>query len=72
MTFDNAKLRRLVPAYAPRVTLERAARDIVAWHDADPSRRQVDADLDRLMDRLAASHRPDPGSDEAQAGLPTP
>jgi nucleoside-diphosphate-sugar epimerase len=52
MIFDNAKLRSLVPGYAPAVTLEQAAREIVAWHDADPARQQVDADLDGLMDNL--------------------
>lgn len=58
MTFDNTKLRRLVPGWVPRVTLEESARQIVAWHHADPARQQVDADLDALMDRLAADHRP--------------
>jgi nucleoside-diphosphate-sugar epimerase len=52
MLFDNAKLRSLVPGYAPAVTLEQAAREIVTWHDADPARQQVDADLDGLMDNL--------------------
>jgi len=57
MVFDTTKLRCLVPDYAPRVTLETAARQIVAWHDDDPSRQQVDGDLDALMDQLVTGHR---------------
>ena len=55
--FDNTKLRRVVPDYVARIPFEEGAREIVAWHDADPARREVDAAYDALADRLVAAHR---------------
>jgi nucleoside-diphosphate-sugar epimerase len=31
--------------------------EIIAWHDEDQSRQQLDADLDALMDKLSAEYR---------------
>jgi nucleoside-diphosphate-sugar epimerase len=56
--FDNAKLRALVPDFVATIPFSRGAREIVAWHDADPARRQVDERINDVMDRLVASHRP--------------
>ena len=58
LTFDNAKLRSVVPDYVATIPFERGAREIVAWHDEDPARQVVDARLDAIMDRLIATHRP--------------
>jgi nucleoside-diphosphate-sugar epimerase len=58
MVFDNAKLRAVVPDYVATIPFEVGAREIVAWYDEDPTRQRVDPDLDALMDRLAATHRP--------------
>jgi nucleoside-diphosphate-sugar epimerase len=55
--FDNAKLRALVPDYVASIPFSRGAREIVAWHDADPARRQVDERMSDLMDQLVDSHR---------------
>ena len=52
--FDNSKVRSVVPDYVATITLERAAREIVAWHDEDESRKRLDDDLDALMDKLSA------------------
>lgn len=57
MVFDTTKLRRLVPDFATTIRFEQGAREIVAWHDADPARRAVDARLDALMDDLVARFR---------------
>jgi nucleoside-diphosphate-sugar epimerase len=57
MVFDNTKLRSVVPDFEARVPFERGAAEIVDWFDADSARRSVDADLDSLMDRLAALGR---------------
>jgi nucleoside-diphosphate-sugar epimerase len=56
MVFDNSKLRSVVPGYRATIPFEQGAREIVAWHDADPARQQVDARLDAVMDKLAESH----------------
>jgi nucleoside-diphosphate-sugar epimerase len=50
--FDTSKLRRLVPDFVTTTRFDQGAREIVAWHDADPARRRVDPDLDSVMDRL--------------------
>lgn len=57
LIFDNSKLRSVVPDYVATITLERAAPEIIAWHDQDPARQKVNADLDTLMDKLAADFR---------------
>jgi nucleoside-diphosphate-sugar epimerase len=57
MIFDNSKLRSVVPDYVATITLEQVAPEIIAWHDEDPSRQQVDADLDALMDKLSEAFR---------------
>ncbi len=57
VTFDNSKLRSLVPGFTATTPFFRGAREIVAWHDADPARRRIDADMDALIERLARRHR---------------
>jgi nucleoside-diphosphate-sugar epimerase len=56
MVFDNAKLRGLVPDYRATIPFHQGAREIIAWHDADPSRQAVDPELDAVMDRLIEMH----------------
>jgi hypothetical protein len=58
MTFDNAKLRSVVPGYRAAIPFEQGAREIIAWHDEDPARQRVDPRLDTLMDKLISAHRP--------------
>ncbi len=50
MIFDNSKIRRLVPGFRAEIPFCRGAEEILAWYDAEPSRRVVDAQLDRLSD----------------------
>jgi nucleoside-diphosphate-sugar epimerase len=57
MVFDTTKLRRVVPDFQATIGFEQGAREIVAWHDADPARRQVDERMDRVMDQLVARFR---------------
>jgi hypothetical protein len=54
MLFDNAKLRRLVPGFAPQISLAAGAREIMSYHDADADagRRHADDDLSAAFDRL--------------------
>jgi nucleoside-diphosphate-sugar epimerase len=55
MLFDTAKLTRLVPGFAPRVSFAAGARAIIECHDADPARRKVSAALDAAFDRMLAT-----------------
>jgi len=59
MIFDNTKLRTVVPGYRATIPFEQGAREIVAWHDEDPSRRKVDARLDAVLDDLVSRFRVD-------------
>jgi nucleoside-diphosphate-sugar epimerase len=57
MVFDNSKLRSVVPDYRATIPFEQGAREIVGWHDGDPSRQALDARLDAVMDRLAEQYQ---------------
>ncbi|MEW2522006.1 NAD-dependent epimerase/dehydratase family protein [Actinacidiphila alni] len=52
MLFDTAKLRALVPGFAPEVSFAEGAREVLAHYDAHPELRSVDATLDRAFDAL--------------------
>lgn len=52
VVFDNSKIRRLVPDFAPTVGLHTSAREIVDWHDAHPELQRVDPAMEALFDRL--------------------
>lgn len=56
MVFDNSKLKALVPDYVATIPFEHGAREIVRWHDGDPSRRvvnsRVNATIEALLDRV--------------------
>jgi nucleoside-diphosphate-sugar epimerase len=57
MVFDNTKLRAVVTDFVATIPFEQGAREMIAWHDQEASRRAVDADANALMDRLVAAHR---------------
>ena len=57
VVFDNAKIRRFVPDYRPRVTFAEGMARSIAWFDADPARRTVNEESDRRIDRVIAAQR---------------
>jgi nucleoside-diphosphate-sugar epimerase len=59
MVFDNSKIKSLVPGWSASVPFWQGAREIIAWHDADPSRRRVDQQLDATMSRLVEIFDPE-------------
>jgi len=54
LVFDNSLVKRIVPGWSAPTAWAAGAREIVAWHDADPARRTVDAEVDAVLDRLVA------------------
>ncbi|WP_456286122.1 SDR family oxidoreductase [Microbacterium sp. JZ70] len=54
--FDNTRIKQLVPGWTATTPFAEGAREIVEWHRADPSRQEVDAELDAAFDRLIAKH----------------
>jgi nucleoside-diphosphate-sugar epimerase len=58
MIFDNSKIKRFVPDFAATIPFSQGAEEIIAWYDADPSRKTVDEELDRTMSRIISDWRP--------------
>jgi nucleoside-diphosphate-sugar epimerase len=54
VVFDNSKLRSVVPDFNPTTTFAQGAREIVAWYDADESRRTVHAAVNASFDAVIA------------------
>ncbi len=52
VVFDNTKIKRFVPDYCATVPFGQGVRQTMAWFDADPARRQVDAEADARFDKL--------------------
>ena len=59
MIFDNSKIKRLVPGFAATIPFARGAEEIMAWYNADPARRKVDAAFDSLIERILAAYQAD-------------
>jgi nucleoside-diphosphate-sugar epimerase len=55
MIFDNTKIKRSVPGFSATIPYAEGARETLAWYDADASRRNIDPQVDALMDRLVAA-----------------
>lgn len=55
MIFDNTKIKRLVPDFAATIPYSRGAAEVIAWHDADPARQQIDEAINRQFDDLIAA-----------------
>ena len=54
--FDNSKLRQVVPDYVATIPFETGAREIIAWHDEDPTRHRIDHAIDEAMNTLIARY----------------
>lgn len=52
--FDNSKIRRVVPEFAPRISFETGAEDVFDFYAHAPRELGRDASVDRLIDELAA------------------
>jgi nucleoside-diphosphate-sugar epimerase len=57
VVFDNAKIRRFVPDFRPRVTFAQGMARSIAWYDADPARRVIHAESDRRLEEVIAAQR---------------
>jgi nucleoside-diphosphate-sugar epimerase len=54
--FDNSKIRRFVPDFVATTRYRDGIRRTISWFDADPARRQVDAEAGASWDRLIAAY----------------
>jgi nucleoside-diphosphate-sugar epimerase len=55
--FDNAKIRRFVPAFRPTITWSAGARRLTQWRAANPDRSRPDPETDAVLARLVEGHR---------------
>lgn len=54
--FDNSKIKRFVPGYCATTSFAQGIRQTLAWFDADPRRKRIDAEHDATCDRLIAAY----------------
>lgn len=54
--FDNAKLRRAVPGFRPRIAFCDGVRRTLDWFDADPARRRLPPEDDAHIEKLLAAY----------------
>jgi nucleoside-diphosphate-sugar epimerase len=54
---DNTKIKRFVPDFVATVRFRDGIRRSIAWFDADPTRRIVDAEANAQWDRLIAAYQ---------------
>jgi nucleoside-diphosphate-sugar epimerase len=52
VVFDNSKIKRFVPGYCATTPFGQGIRRTLAWFDADPVRKQVDAEANAKWDKL--------------------
>jgi nucleoside-diphosphate-sugar epimerase len=56
VVFDNSKIKRFVPGYCATTTFAQGVRRSLAWFNADPSRKQIDRQVNATMDKLIAAY----------------
>jgi nucleoside-diphosphate-sugar epimerase len=54
--FDNTKIRRYVPSYAPALTFHRSVRRMLEWRAAHPEQTASDPATEAIMDRLVEGY----------------
>ena len=52
VVFDNSKIKRFVPEYKATTTFAEGVRQSLAWFNADPSRKQIDQQVNATLDKL--------------------
>ncbi len=56
VVFDNSKIKRFVPGFCATVSFREGVRHALAWFDADPSRKVIDAEHNALLDKLVGTY----------------
>ncbi len=54
--FDNSKIKRFVPDFKCEVSWAEGVRRAIAWHEADPARRTIDAQMNAKWDRILTGY----------------
>lgn len=56
VVLDNSKIKKFVPDFRATVSFQEGVRRTVAWHEADPSRMEIDEEGDAAHDRFIAAY----------------
>src|ERR1700675_1205063 len=67
VVFDNSKIKRFVPGYCATTSFAEGIRQSLAWFNADPSRKQIDQQVNATMDKLISAY--EKGMSEAVRGF---
>lgn len=67
VVFDNSKIKRFVPSYSATTPFAEGIRQSLEWFNADPSRKQIDHELNRALDKLISVY--EKGMTEAVASF---
>jgi len=54
--FDNTKIKRFVPDFVATTRFRDGIARTLAWFDADPARREIDAEANAAWDRLISAY----------------
>ncbi|WP_150308656.1 NAD-dependent epimerase/dehydratase family protein [Planctomonas psychrotolerans] len=54
--FDNSKIRRFVPGFAPKLTFSRAVLRMLQWRETHPDQTAADPSTDAVFDRLVTGY----------------
>ncbi len=55
--FDNRKVKTLVPEYVATIPFHEGIRRTLAWFDAEPARKRVDARVNQDIDAILSAYR---------------
>jgi nucleoside-diphosphate-sugar epimerase len=61
--FDNSKIRRFVPGFAPERTFIRSVTEMAQWRSEHPTETEADSSVNAIIDRLATGYH------QARAGF---
>jgi hypothetical protein len=56
VVFDNTKIKRFVPGYCATTPFGQGIRRTLAWFDADPARKVIDAEANATWDKLIEAY----------------
>jgi len=54
--FDNSKIKRFVPEFAPKIPWVEGVRRTIAWFEADLARQTIDDDSNQLWDKVIKAY----------------
>jgi nucleoside-diphosphate-sugar epimerase len=52
VVFDNSKVKRFVPGFEARIPFQRGIERSIEWFRSDPSRQEIDTEVDRIIDAI--------------------